>query len=235
MKIMRSAVICLAMILLSAAVLHGQNLSKYHNFSLERQDLSKYRNFTLGMSLADLSKQIDAKPADVKVIHQHPARIEELTWWPRVSGYPPPPEAIREIHFSFCDGKLYQIYVTYDDKATEGMTAEDMARAISARYGTPTTPDAKITFSTGGYATTEKVIDRWEDSKYSVNLFRSSFSTTFGLVMFIKQVNAEAEVAINTALRLEQEGAPQKEVDRKKKEADDLEASRVKNMKTFHP
>ncbi len=33
MKIMRSVVVSLAMILLSAPVIHGQDLSKYRNFS----------------------------------------------------------------------------------------------------------------------------------------------------------------------------------------------------------
>jgi len=222
MKIMRTAITSLVLLLLSVPLLHAQ-------------DLSKYRNFSLGMSLADLSRQIDAKPADVRVLHQQPARIEELNWWPRLSGYPPRPEAIREVLFSFCDGKLYRIYVTYDDTATAGMTPEDMARAISATYGAPSTPDARISLPTGGDAIAEKVLDRWEDSEHSINLLRSSFSNTFALVMYTKQLNAQAEAASSAASKLEQQGAPQREVDRKKKESDDLEASRVKNMKTFHP
>jgi hypothetical protein len=53
--------------------------------------------------------------------------------------------------------------------------------------------------------------------------------------MFTKQSNAEAEAAMTAAAKFEQQGAPQREVDRKQKEADGLEASRVKNLKTFHP
>jgi hypothetical protein len=222
MRLIRSAVISVAVLLLSVPLLRAQ-------------DLSTYRNFSLGMSLADLSKQIDARPADAKVIHERPVRIEELTWWPRISGNALQPEAIRQIHFSFCDGRLYRIFVTYDDKATEGMTGEDMARAISARYGTPTTPDATMRFPTDGYATTEKVLDRWEDSRYSVNLFRLSSYNTFALVLFAKQQNAEAEAAITAAAKLELENAPQNAIDQKKKDADNLEALRVKNTKTFHP
>ena len=222
MKIMRAAIVTLVVLMFSAPWLHAQ-------------DLSKYRNFSMGMSLADLSKQIGANPTDVTVIHQHPALIQELTWWPRVSGQPGQPEAIREILFSFYDGKLYKIFVTYDDAATLGMSHEDRARAISAKYGTPTTPDVRIGIPKDGYPTTEQVMDRWEDSRYSVNLFRSSFSSSFGLVLFSKQVNAEAEAATHAAFLLEQQGAPQREADRIKKEADVLEASRVKNLKTFHP
>jgi hypothetical protein len=222
MKTMRGAVISLAMLLLFAPLLRAQ-------------DLSKYRDFSLGMSLAELSKRIDARPVDVKVVHQRPALIEELTWWPRLSGYPPKPEAIREVHFSFCDGKLYRIYVTYDDKATEGMTTDDMVRAVSARYGAPGMPDASLSISAGGFGTTEKVLGRWEDAQYSVNLLQPSSYSTFALVLFAKQQNTEAEVAIAAAAKLELENAPQNAIDQKKKDADNLEALRVKNTKAFHP
>jgi len=222
MRLIRSSFISLAAFLLSATLLRAQ-------------DLSKYRDFSLGTSLADLSKQIDAKPADVKVVHQQPALIEELSWWPRISGYPPRPEAIREVLFSFCNGKLYRIYVTYDDSATEGMTADDMARAISETYGMPSAPDASMSLAAGTYGDKVKVIDRWENSQYSVNLLRPSFSSTFALVLFARQLNVVAEAAISAASKLEQQDAPQREIDRKKKEADALEAMRVKNMKTFQP
>jgi len=222
MKRIHSAVIALAVLLLSAPLLRAQ-------------DLSKYRNFSLGMSVADLFKLTDSRPVDVKVIHQRPALIEEVTWWPRLSGYPPKPETIREVHFSFYDGKLYRIYATYDDKATEGMTTDDMVRAISARYGTPVAPDAHLSLSAEGYSTPDKVLSRWEDAQYSVNLLQYSYYSTFSLLLFTKQQNAKAEAAIAAAAKLELEDAPQRAVDQKKKEADDLEASRVKNVKTFHP
>ena len=222
MNNMRRAVMSLAILLFSAPLLRAQ-------------DLSKYRNFSLGMSLADLSKQIDARPGDVRVIHRRPALIEELTWWPRLTGYPPKSEAIREIHFSFCDGTLYRIDVTYDDKATEGMTTDDMVRAISARYGTPGTPEASISLSEGVYDTTEKVLARWEDAKDSVNLLRPSSYSTFALVLFAKQQNAEAQAVMAAAAKLEMVDAPQNAIDQKKKDADVLEAARVKNLKVFHP
>jgi len=222
MKVMRGTVISLAMFLLSAPLLWGQ-------------DLSKYREFSLGMSSADLSKLIGAKSADIKVVHQHPALIEELAWWPRLVGNPPRAEAVRQVLFSFCDGKLYRIYVNYDNTATEGMTTDDMARAISASYGTPSARDIKLSISTGAYGSTERVLERWEDPQYSINLLRPSFSSTFALVLLAKQLNAEAEAASTAGSKLEQQGAAQTATDRKKTEADNLEASRVKNVKVFHP
>ena len=225
MKRTRSAVLSLSLatFLLSAPMLWGQ-------------DLSKYRDFSLGMSLGDLTKQIGAKPADATVVHEHPALIQELTWWPRRVGNPPQPEAVRQVLFSFCDGKLYRIYVTYDDAATEGMTADDMARAVSARYGTSTKPDTRISVpATGTYGSTEKVMDRWEDAQYSVNLLQPSFSSTFTLALLSKQLNADAEAATAAAVKLELQNAPQDAIDRKKKETAGLEVSRAKNVQVFHP
>src|SRR2546427_891666 len=69
---MRSLVVCFLMIiviLLSPSRVHAQ-------------DLSTYRDFSFGMTVADLSKQIDQKPANAAVLHERPALIQELTWWP---------------------------------------------------------------------------------------------------------------------------------------------------------
>jgi len=222
---MRRVVICLVIILLSAPLIHGQ-------------DLSKYRNFSLGMSLVDLSKQVGQKPTEADLIHQRPAVIQELTWWPPLASGTPRAEPARQILFSFYNGELYRILVTYDRYVTEGLTVEDMVRTMSAKYGTATKPTAEINFptnETGEYGTTEKVIVRWEDSQYSFNLFRSSLSNTFGLVMFSKRLDAQAEAAIAKSLKLEGQEDPQKEVARVKKEADDQETSRQKNIKAFLP
>src|ERR1700674_4330140 len=101
MKITRSVVVSLAMILLSAPLIYGQ-------------DLSKYRNFSFGTSLASVSKQLDRQPVEAEVIHQQPALIQELTW------YPPQPygssgsaEPVEKVLFSFNNGELYRMLVTY--------------------------------------------------------------------------------------------------------------------------
>src|SRR6266851_920382 len=225
MKMMCSLVSSLVMILLSAQCIHGQ-------------DLSKYQNFSFGMRLVDLSKQVDQKPTGANLIHQRPAVIQELTWWPPLASGTRVAEPVRQILFSFYNGELYRILVTYDRYVTEGLTAADMVRTMSAKYGTATRPTAEISFptnETGEYGTTEKVIVRWEDSRYSFNLFRSSLSNTFGLVMFSKRLDAQAEAAIAKSLKQEGQEDPQKEVARVKKEADDLETSRQKTIKAFLP
>ena len=224
MKIMRTVVVSLAMILLSASVIHAQ-------------DLSKYRNFSFGMSFVEVSKQVDSQPLQTKLIQKRPAVIQELTWWPRESsGSSPQAEPIWQVLFTFYNGELYRILVTYDRHATEGLGIEDMVEAISAKYGTATRPDVEISFPTNElYRSTEKVIARWEDSQHSFNLFRSSFLNTFGLVMFSKGLDVQVRAAIAESIKLQEQEYPQREIERQKKVADNLEAARQKNRPTFRP
>ncbi len=224
MKITRNLATSLLMILLSTPLIHGQ-------------DLSKYRNFSFGMSLVEVSSQVDLKPLQTKLVHKRPAVIQELTWWPRDSSDSSlQADSVWQIFFSFYNGELYRILVTYDRHATEGLTADDLVQAISAKYGTATRPDVEISFPTNElYRSTEKVIARWEDSQYSFNLFRSSFLNSFGLVMFSKRLDMQVRAALAESIKLEGQEDPQREIERQKKEANNREAARQKNRKTFRP
>jgi|SRR5579862_969256 hypothetical protein len=222
MKTIQKLTIALALILFSTSVISAQ-------------DLSKYRTFSFGMRLAELSKQVNASPDQVIVIHQSPALIQELTSWP-LPPYGPssPAEPVQQILFSFYNGSLYKIDVTYEGSATEGLTDEDMVRAMSAKYGVATLPVAQANPTAISYGSSEPVAS-WQDSQYLVTLSRSPLSKTFQLVMLSKQMNGEAETAIVEAVAQESEAAPEKEVARLKKEADDLETQRQNNLKTFRP
>jgi hypothetical protein len=224
MRIIPSVGIYLVMTLLSAHLVRGQ-------------DLSKYRDFSLGMSLPELSSQVDLRALQTKLIQKHPAVIQELTCWPGGSSdYSRQADSVRQIFFSFYNGELFRILVTYDQRATHGLTAEDMVQAISAKYGIPTRPASEISFPTNElYRSTEKAIARWEDSKYSINLVRSRFLNSFALVIFSKRLDAQVETAIAKSIKLEEQEVPRKEIDRQKKETDDLEAARQKNRKIFRP
>jgi hypothetical protein len=224
MKMMRGVGMSLVMMLLSAPLVRGQ-------------DLSKYRDFSLGMSLPELSSQVDLRPLQTKLIQKHPAVIQELTCWPRgYSDYSRQTDSVWQIFFSFYNSELFRILVTYDQDATHGLTAEDMVHAISTKYGTPTRPVGEISFPTNElYRSTEKVIARWEDSQYSINLVRPRFLNSFALVMFSKRLDAQVEAALAKSLKMEGQENPQREIDRQKKEADDLEAARQKNRKIFRP
>jgi hypothetical protein len=194
------------------------------------QDLSKYRTFSLGTSLADLAKQVYQHPADADVIQRSPAMIQELLWRP-FNEFDP----VDKVVFSFYDGKLYKIVVAYSNSATEGLTAEDMVQAISAKYGVAAPVGESSAPASLGYRAAESPIAKWEDVQYSVTLSRVTFLNGFQLVMFTKQMEDQADAAIIQAARQAREDAPGKEVARVKKEADDLQTTRLKNVQAFRP
>src|SRR4029077_13059254 len=113
MKKMRTSILCGLAFLITAPMLHAQ-------------DLSKYRTFSLGTSLASVLKQTAQKSPDVKMIHARPSLSQELTWWPSPLGTSFRSDAIEQIVFSFNNGELYKLSVSYDRGATEGLTASDM-------------------------------------------------------------------------------------------------------------
>jgi hypothetical protein len=207
----------------------------------QAQDLSRYREFQFGMSLPAVAKQTRKKPTEAIVLHQRPGVIQELVWESLSSTHSSPQsESVKDIRFSFYNGQLSRMLVKYDWERTEGMTAEDMIDAISAKYGTPTKPVAEITiFSTHTYSDNdktystykEKVIARWEDEQYSFDLFQSSTLSTFGLVAYSKRLDAQAQTSIVEAIRLDQQEAPQREIERQKNKADVIRAQQEKARK----
>ncbi len=224
MKTIRSLFYCLGAFLLLAPILRAQ-------------DLSKYRGFSLGTNLANVLKLSDQKLGDVKTIHTQPMLLQELTWWPAgSSGTASRNESVEQILFSFSNGDLYKISVTYEHASTEGLTAEDMVKSISAKNGPPTSVDLEIDPGANArYNITQKPFASWQDSQYSFELVRSSLTDRFGLVIYSRRVNADVELATAEAVKLEEQERPEKEADQRKKEADELEAVRLKNQKTFHP
>ncbi len=224
MKTIRCSILCFVVLLLTAPLLWAQ-------------DLSKYRHFTFGMSLTRVLERTDQKMADVKVIHGRPSLIQELTWWPpNLPGTSFRSDTVEQILFSFYNAELYKISVTYDRTSTEGLTAEDMVKSISAKYGPATSVKPEVDSATNErYDMRQKPVATWEDSQYSFNLVRSSFSGSFELLIYSKRLNAEAEVALAEAVKLEKQEEPQREAERQKKQIGDLEATRQKNQKSFRP
>jgi hypothetical protein len=224
MKTLRSLILCLVVLLLTAPLLRAQ-------------DLSKYRHFTLGMNLTNLLERTEQKMTDVKTIHGRPALIQALTWWPpNVSGTSLRSDSVEQIFFSFYNGELFKISVTYDRTATEGLTEADMVKAISAKYGPATIAAPEIESAINDrYDAKQKPVASWEDAEYSSSLVRSSFNDVLGLVVFSKRANAQAELAIAEAVKLDEQEGPKRETERQKKQVDDLEVARQKNQKSFRP
>jgi hypothetical protein len=224
MKTIRSLLFCFGALLLIGPMLRAQ-------------DLSKYRGFSLGTSLPNVLKLSDQKLADVKTIHTRPMLIQELTWWPAGSaGRSSKLDNVEEILFSFSNGELYKISLTYDRSSTEGLTTADMVESISAKYGPAASVESEIDpFMNALYHMKQGPLASWQDSQYSFDLVRTPLSGHFGLVIYSRRVNTEAEIGIAEAVKLEEQERPEREADQKKKEADDLEAVRLKNQKTFRP
>ena len=209
---------------------------------IEAQDFSRYREFQFGTSLPTVAKQADVKQSDAQAVHQRPAVIQELQWRPKnYLSASPQSDPVKDVLFSFYNGELFRMVVNYDPGKTLGLTNEDLVGAISATYGSPTRPAARtITFSSAqGYSETEKILARWEDAQYSFNLFRSSYQPNFGMVVFSKRLDAIARLAIVNSIRLDQQEAPQREIERQKKEAQENrtteEKARLTNKANFRP
>ena len=216
--------------------------------AIHAQDLSRYREFQFGAGLPAIAKQVRMQPAEARVIHRRPAVIQELEWRPPISfASSPRAESVRDILFSFYNGELFRIVVTYDPERTAGMTAEDLVEAVSAKYGTATRPVAEVALSSTQlygdektyYDRSEKVIARWADAQYSFDLFQPSAESAFGLALYAKRLDALARSAIVEAIRLDAQEAPQREIERQHKKDGDDRAKQAKarraNKAPFRP
>jgi hypothetical protein len=206
-------------------------------------DLSRYRGFQFGETLPAVAKQAGLELSEAKLIHERPAVIQELEWpiWLSSSFSSPQVDPVKTILFSFYNGELFRIVVTYDRGETEGLTTEDMIEAISAEYGSATKPaNTAIAFSsTQVYNDSEVVIARWEDPQYSFNLYRSTYQPTFGMIALSKRLDVLARAATAEAIRLDAQEAPQREIQRQNREEEknraQQEKARVANKAHFRP
>jgi hypothetical protein len=68
---------------------------------------------------AGLSNRVDLRPLQTKLIQKRPVVIQELTCWPGGSSdYSLQADSVWQIFFSFYNGQLFRILVTYDQDAT---------------------------------------------------------------------------------------------------------------------
>ena len=209
---------------------------------LRAQDLSLYRSFRIGTSLDMVASQIHLDPTKAQVLSERPALIQQLTWWPDSFEVSSQTEAVKFVVLSFYNGELFRIFVIYDRNRTQGLSAEDFIDSISAVYGTPTRPLAIVRTGSSvlyGFSDEEKVIARWQDLQSSVNLIRSSYDQLYGLVTVSRGVEPLAHEAMIEGARLDIVERPQRETDRKKREAEveraNGEKARVVNLPAFRP
>ena len=193
-------------------------------------NLSTYRAFKLGSDIATIAKQTGLDAASVKVVHTRPALIQELQWRP---GYlaATEPDTVRDVVFTFYEGRLFRISATYDRNGTEGMTVGDLTAAISAAYGPAVQSDPAAVPRVERHTGDEEVVAQWEDALHRYDLIRSAYGPTFQLIGTQKTLEVPAQAAIAEATRLDDQEAPQREAARQVKDAD-AEASRLNKTRT---
>ena len=228
-----------ASILLAAPVLHAQ-------------EMSGYRGFRLGASVASVAGQarINAEP---RTLQRRPALIEELMWQPpALRSQVPQGDSVKKILFTFYDGQLFRMVVTYEPHRTAGMTADDMIASVSALYGLSLLPATPI--GSGRPVSSESYLSawpatplgveattlaQWADADHSIYLFRAPYQAAFGLVISSTKLDALARAAAVEGARLDIDEAPQREADRLRQKADDKRLSdaraRETNKATFRP
>jgi hypothetical protein len=179
-------------------------------------DLSRYRGFEFGSTVAMVARQAGISP-EPRNIHQRPELIQELMWLP---GSPATSEvdgnAVRKVIFTFYNDQLSRIVVSYDRDRTEGLTAEDLVEAVSGMYGLTTAAGRGMTaqpmLSSGAH---DRLVAQWEGPEYSITLFRSSYLSTFGLLLLSKRLDGLVTLASAEAILQDDQEAPQREVERR--------------------
>lgn len=197
--------------------------------SIQAQDLSRYRDFQLGMTVAAVAHEARLSAAAARPLHLRPELIQELDWLPQLQRErsAAESEAVRMVRFTFYAGRLYQIAVTYDRNRIEGLTGGDLVEAISASYGQAILTSTRIGamravvfdgMSLDGERTTTA---QWEDAEYSVGLLHSSYPSAFELLLVAKRPDQLARVARLASERLDLIEAPQMEIDRQRRQTDE--------------
>ncbi len=219
----------LSSVLASTLLLHGADL-------VTRNPPSGYRTFQLGSSVAEVAKQTGNASSDAKVISTRPERVEELNWRSSPS---PTPDSVQKILFSFYNGALFQMTITYDPSRTGGLTDADLTDALGAVYGPGSPPAAKEIAFNSGYSNTVRAITQWGDPQSRMTLVGMPYGGGFGLIVSSTRDEALAQTALLESKRLDQLEAPQKELDLRAKQVADAEAkdekSRLANKPEFRP
>lgn len=181
-------------------------------------DLSRYRGFQFGSSLVTVARQAGISP-EPRVVHQRPELIQELMWLPgRLSTSEADGDSVKKVIFTFYNDQLSRIVVSYDRDRTEGLTAEDLVEAVSATYGVTTVPvRGKTSHVMPPSTVQDKFVAIWEDPRNSITLFRSSYLSTFGMVLLSKRLDGLATLASAEAVLQDDREAPQREVERQQK------------------
>jgi hypothetical protein len=208
-----------------------------------REDLLRYRSYALESSLASIAQASQTPAAEARTLHERPAKIQQLKWrTPYVSPGAVGADPVRDIVFNFLDDQLYQMVVTYEGSRVEGLTDADLIESLSTTYGQPMITNDRLARSTSpglNLPSEAVVIARWNTETSSLMLVRGTFSPGLQLVVTANPLYARARAATDEAARLDVGEAPQREADRRKKEAEAASEAqakaRLQNKAAFRP
>jgi len=202
----------------------------------------RYRDFQLGGDLPSISALTGVAVSEAKAVHLRPALMQELRWQRPYSSSTTPSQtdSVKQIVFSFYNDQLSKMVVDYDHERTAGMTDADLIEAISVDYGPRVKPGARTGRGTLTRVEEESgtLVARWAGADYAVALYRG-FGSDVRLIVASPKLDALARTADIQATRLDDREAPQREIARQKKEAEDARASqeksRIANKAAFRP
>lgn len=213
------------------------------------EGVTSYREFALGASVQTVTALTKFDPAQVRTNHQRPSLIQTIEW--RLP-YAMPADAAaknpaQSIEFNFYDDQLYRIAVQYDPERTRGMTAADIVGALVVVYGPVSSATTRNGALSGldGELDAGRVIGQWAHLENRIvayqqtNLYSSPDGSRYTLILTSPRLAALSRSAIAQAQRLDEREAPQREIDRRKKELADEQAlqeqSRTTNKAAFTP
>ena len=197
-------------------------------------DLSTYRGFQLGMSLNAAVKHSGMEASEVTVIHERPARIQELSWRPaRFSSSDTDP--VEQVVFNFYEGQLFRMVIDYDKQKTSGLSVEDIVEAVSAQYGTATRPPVKTVLPSDSFSEGVTIMAVWGDADCSFTLVESPYASKFALIALSKRLDGLAETAIAAATQMDAQEAPQRQKVQEQDAKAELQKTRLANQGHFRP
>ncbi len=170
---------------------------------------SHYRGVTLGDSLATVMTELKAEAASVKVLHEVPSLIQELTWRPQryISGQAVAADPLAEIVLTFHVGQLVRIAAIYDRDRVHGLTDEDLRELVGAVYG-----DALLTSrDTAANPVADRgTIGSWGDEDTRVVLWTEQYPRRSGLTITAQAAATRMDEAAAIGVGLDVAQAPQR-------------------------
>jgi len=202
------------------------------------QDLARYRAYVLESSLESVVTASGARPSDAKTLHERPAKIQQLEWRaPYGSSERELADPVQGAVFTFYDGALYQVVVSYNRGRTDGLSNSDIIESLTAVYGDPVIVSARTRPPAASIG--NLVLAQWDGPGSSLTLLRSAYSAEFQLVLMSKTLSAQARSAIREAGRLDAIEAPRRELEARNQQiadaADARDKLRTTNKAAFRP